>query len=704
MNYWNETPLFRFLLLFICGIVFAIYFPVLNLIATLLCCCSLILLLFLQFLFRKKFQWYRRRWLAGAMSYVASFLSGYVLTGLNTEKKYPEHFRNFQNVSCYIGYLDQPASEKAKSFKTVIRVLYVSDNNQWKCATGNCLAYLLKDSLSSILKYGDLILFTAKPVEVPLPANPSQFDYKRWLGFNKIFDQVYIDGKEWKLIERDCGNQLSAFSYRLRDQLLEIFGENFITGQDYAVLSALILGYEDDIDQETINAYAASGALHILSVSGMHVGIIYIALNFFLGFLDRNRKTRLLKSTIVILFLWFYALLTGLSPSVLRSATMLSFIVIGQMKRQYTNLYNTLAASAFFLLGLNPFLIMQVGFQLSYMAVLGIIFLQPSIQAWLDPRNWLLRQVWSIVAVSLAAQLATFPLGLLYFHQFPVYFLISNLVVIPISTIIIYGGIFLLIVSWWSAVAGITGILLGYIVHYMNAIALFIEQLPCSLIAGISISVFETWITYGSIGAIVLFFISREQKYLLITMATFVLVLASQVIESRSLKEQKQLVIYTMKGRSFINIIDGSGNYVWTDSASFQNRSLGLFNVYHYWWDCGHNEYDARELNNPSLCQPGCTLYKSFLLYENYTIAVVKDSAMLRKNCGKTVVDFLILSNNVKTKIVNLVNHFKFKHIIIDSSNSMSRASRWMDEARRLGIEAYSVQHRGAFVCHLLQE
>jgi len=125
------------------------------------------------------------------------------------------------------------------------------------------------------------------------------------------------------------------------------------------------LGYEEEIDQQIINAYSASGALHVLSVSGLHVGIIFIALNMFLSFMDRKRKAKIVKSFIIVLFLWFYALLTGLSPSVLRSAAMLSFVVIGMVSERKTNMYNTLAASAFLLLVINPYLLMQVGFQLS---------------------------------------------------------------------------------------------------------------------------------------------------------------------------------------------------------------------------------------------------------------------------------------------------------------------------------------------------
>jgi competence protein ComEC len=704
MNYWNETPLFRFLLVFISGILPAIYFPFISLTVALIVCCTLLLVFFLLYFFRKKLYSYRNRWLAGAVSYAAVFIAGYLLTDLNSEKNYPSHFRNQKSASAYMAFLEEPLAEKAKSYKTIIKIVSVFDHDQWKPATGNCIAYFAKDSSAVSLKYGDMILFQEKPVEVLPSANPSQFDYKRWLGFNKIFDQVFIPTGALKLLDHDRGNSLEAFSFSLRDSLLKIFSGNNLSGQDYAVLSALILGYEGDIDQETISAYAASGALHVLSVSGLHVGIIYIAINYFLGFLNYRRGTRLLKSILIILFLWFYALLTGLSPSVLRSAMMLSFIIIGKMTRQHTNLYNTLSASAFFLLVYNPFLIMQVGFQLSYIAVLGIILLQPPIYAWFDPPGWLLRQVWGLISVSIAAQVATFPLGLLYFHQFPVYFLLSNLVVIPISTLIIYGGILLLLISGWHLGAAVIGTITGCLVHCMNATVLFIEHLPYSLALGISLSLSEAWIMYITIGSFVTFLIKKDQKYFVIAGASVAVLFASQVIESWNLHHQKQLVVYSVKGKSVLNIIDGMENYISADDSFLLDRSAMLFNVYHYWWDCGLDENKVTTIHDGAIPRGKILSYRNFIQYENFKIVRVSDTVMLTNADGKIEVDFLILSQNVKARLKSVLKHFTCRFLVIDSSNSLSRSSGWMKESKELGIPAYSVLSQGAFVFNLSRE
>jgi competence protein ComEC len=699
MNSSNETPLFRFLLVFICGILVAIYFPF---IPTVVCGVAI---LFSLSVFYFLFAWkiknvYRHRWIAPLAGLVFTFFSGYLLTDLANDKQCASHFRNKINSEGYIGFISQPPIEKEKSFKSTIKVVSVQADKVWLTTTGNCLIYFSKDSLSSKLKYGDLIYFSTVPEEVKPPANPSQFDYKKWLGFNHIYDQVFLQTDKWKLLEHDRGYKLFALSYSLRDKLLSIFSDNKIAGQEYAVLSALILGCSDEIDQEVISAYAASGALHVLSVSGLHVGIIYVAINFLLSFLDKKRKTRILKSIVIILFLWFYALLTGLSPSVLRSAMMLSFIIIGSLKRHHTKLYNTLAASAFFLLCLDPYLIMQVGFQLSYTAVLGIILLYQPIHSWIDSRVWIVRQVWSVTAVSLAAQTITFPLGLLYFHQFPVYFLLSNLVVIPISTVIIYGGISLLAFSGWHFVAALIGAALSWIVHGMNAIVIGIEHLPFSLITGISVSILETCLMYGVIGAIISFFTLGEQKYILYAFSMIVLILASQINELVLIRQQKQIVVFSMKGYSVVNFIDGRKNLIYADEKIINDRRAMIFNMRNYWWDCGLDENGLKVFQENKPVE-NYLLYRNFIQFDDSRILILKDTAYQNASVFNLPIDILLISDNIKVNLKDLLSRFHFRKIIIDSSCSLKVANRLVKEAAELGIDIYSVPDKGAFVYDL---
>ncbi|MCX6292101.1 MAG: ComEC/Rec2 family competence protein [Bacteroidetes bacterium] len=661
------------------------------------------LVLSLQVLFPKRYFSYRLRWLTGMCVHVLIFLFAWQLTGLKTEIHRPNHFSKFSHVNSYLAFLDDSKQEKSKSYKTTIRIVAAYSGNVWNKTEGKCLAYFSKDSISDLLHYGDLVIFSTRPDEVKPPANPSQFDYKRWLSLNQVYHQLYLKNSDWKSLGHHYGNPLVETAINMRERLLKIFRDNNISGDDYAVVSALLLGDTDEIDQDIINAYAASGALHVLSVSGLHVGIIYIALNSVLFFMNRNRKTKVLKAGILIMFLWFYALLTGLSPAVLRSAAMLSFIVIGKAFERSTNMYNTLAASAITLFCFQPHLLLQVGFQLSYMAVFGIVFLYKEIHALLFPQKWFWQQVWGLIAVSIAAQIATFPMGLFYFHQFPNYFLFSNMLVIPLSTVIIYGGILLFVISPVTIVAKYVGLLLGQTVHLLNQTVIFIEHLPHSLWQGISINLYETYLLYISIFMLIFFLMKKETNYLTASLIATVVLFTFFIMDNMQWNRQKQLIVYDIPKTSAVNLIDGTSSVLIADSSILQNKSMMMFNIVHYWWDCGFTEEHVESVTNLGesckLKSGNVFLYNDFLFFDGKKILILNDARILKNNKALPFKpDYIILSGNIKTGLQKIKNKVHFGKLIIDSSNSEKRTGQWLGEAKQLGIDCYSVLQSGAYV------
>ncbi len=699
MNYWNQTPLFRLLPAFIFGILAGIVGSYLKPLWILLFSAIPAFLFLSQVLLPKKFFSYRFRWLFGLSAQLLTFSFAWLLTEFKTEIYSQSHFSKYEHVSAYMAYLNDSKQEKSKSYKTTIRIVAVKSGDKWFKVDGKCLVYIFKDSVSAALRYGDLITFTNVPAEVQPPANPSQFNYKKFLSYNQVYHQLYFSSGKYRVVAHHHGSEIVEMAINMREKLLKIFKDNNISGDDYAVVSALLLGDTDEIDQEIMTAYAASGALHVLSVSGLHVGIIYIALNAFLFFLNRNKKTRVMKAGILILFLWYYALLTGLSPAVLRSAAMLSFIVLGKALDRYTNMYNTLAASAIALFCFQPHLLMQVGFQLSYLAVLGIVFLYKKIHLLLNPRNWLLKQIWGLTAVSVAAQLATFPLGLFYFNQFPNYFLLSNLLVIPISTVILYGGIILFIISPLTIFAKWVGLVLGKIVHLLNYTVITIEHLPFALTQGISISILETCILYVSILMLILFFMKKEPKYIMTSILTTIILLSLRAVETIQFQKQQQLIVYDIPKSSAINLINGNSGVFISDSVLVNNRSMMMFNVIHYWWDCGVNEAQTIKVVNGSetLKSKSLFLQKNIVRFQGKTILLMNDSTLLNTS-HQLYFDYIILSKNLKIHLKEVVKKFHFKELIIDSSNSNYHVQRWKKEAEKLGIVYYVVADKGAFV------
>ena len=704
MNYWNQAPLFRLLPAFVLGIllrIFQIPIDAFTGSAFVVICISIILVNAWK---SKRYYHYQYRWVFGFATHVLVLAFAFILTGIKTEINHPQHFSHVGHGESFIAFLDNNKLEKSKSYKSILRIVAVKSGNQWHAVNGKCLTYISKDSISAKLSYGDLIVFNKQPIEVPPPPNPSQFNYKRYLHYNQVYHQVYLNASAWHPVAHHQGNSVVEMALKMREKLLKIFKDNHINGDDYAVLAALLLGDTDEIDQEIMRAYAASGALHVLSVSGLHVGIIYLGLNAALFFLNRNRKAKILKAGILILFLWYYALLTGLSPAVLRASAMLSFIVIGKALERSTNMYNTLAASAIVLLCFQPYLLMQVGFQLSYLAVLGIVFLYKKIHQLLNPSNWLLRQIWGITAVSLAAQLTTFPLGLFYFHQFPNYFLISNLLVIPVSTAIIYGGILLFFISPLTELAVWIGWILGKIVHFLNWFVISIEHLPYALLQGISISMPETGLIYFALMMTILYCMKKQTAYVSATLILIVCFLFLQTIESTQIRNQQQLIVHSIPKTTAINLIEGKTAIMVADSAFVHSKSMMAFNVLPYWWDSGVDEknvsiIEVDQLRRTFKKNRATMVYKSFLQSGGKSIFVLNDIELLTAySTSPLSIDYLILSGNISIKITDLLKKFRFKKLILDSSNSIYRTERWLKEASELGIDCYSVQHSGAFI------
>jgi len=246
--------------------------------------------------------------------------------------------------------------------------------------------------------------------------------------------------------------------------------------------AALLLGERADVDKAVLKSYSDTGTIHIISVSGLHVGIIFLVLQHLFK-LVRVLKNELLKCALMILCIWFYAMLTGLPASVIRSACMISFYCIGKAINHQSNTINHVAASALFLLSIDTLYLFDVGFQLSYLAVLGILYLQKWISNWYQPKNKVMTYIWSTTSVSLAAQLFTLPLCWYYFHQFPNYFIIANLIAIPLSSVALYASIGVLVFSKIHYVVLLFQWALQYSIAGLNAYLLWLSKWPMAVLA-----------------------------------------------------------------------------------------------------------------------------------------------------------------------------------------------------------------------------
>jgi len=700
MNIWSQVPFLRLLLPFIAGILTSVYsgwkFDFLNYLIPAL----FIIIAFFVFI-RSLLLSYSYSWIFGTVLTVTLFLSGFQITVFDTDKFKPNHFSKFlDDTELFYVKANEPYLEKEKSYKISVSVLAVRKNGKWIETSGSAMCYFRKDSASKQLRYGDCMIVKTIFTEVKPPQNPGEFNYKRFLSFHNIYHQSYIPSENWKPVGINSGNKILNASYNLREYLLNIYRENNITGDEYAVGSALVLGYTDKLDQDLISAYASSGALHVLSVSGLHVGIIYIIFNYLFLFLDKIKHGKFIKCISLLFIIWFYATLTGLSPSVLRSAAMFTFIIVAKTWKYNTNIFNTLAVSCFVLLLYNPYLIMEVGFQLSYLAVFGIVSIQPWIYEKWQPRTWLMNQIWGIISVSIAAQVATFPLGLLYFHQFPNYFLFSNLIVIPVSTIILGYGILLFALGKISAIGGICAKGFSGIVWFLNESVRIVDKTPGALMQGISVNIFETWIIYALTIFILLYIYKKHVRYVFLSLTTLLLLLLLQTAESHFIKKQKAIIIYNIPKISAFDFIRGNTTTFLADSFLIHNPGRMLFHIKHNWWDRNITSQKLLENRKQKIFTgDDISIKNTFIQFENKKIAVADSLSGINHSLSNPLkVNLLILTKNTKSRISDIQKYVSFDKIIIDSSNS-----EWMNEKRKkecvaLKIDYYSVIDSGAYI------
>jgi len=695
LKFYQQIPFFRLITPFIVGIIFAAFLPLkIDFWWGILICTSALTIVL--GVFKLLYKNYGLRWIYGIALTTTLLANGYLLTIGNIQIFSASHVGNLVSEKTWLQVrVTEPAEEKAKSYKVSIEVESFRDSSGWHETHGKVITYIQKSEEVKAIEYGDILLLNIRLNESKSPNNPGEFNYKRYLQFHNIYHQGYIHATDWINTGKNEGFLIFIWSNSLRTHLLRVFKQYGITGNEFGVASALVLGYKGALEDELMRAYSSAGATHVLAVSGLHVGIIFVILNSILMFLDRIKYGHIIKAILLIAFLWFYAMLTGLSPSVLRAATMFSFIVIAKATKRNTNIYNTLAVSAFFLLIINPFLIMEVGFQLSYLAVIGIIYLQPKIYNWLNPHNWLLDKMWELTAVSIAAQVATFPLGLLYFHQFPNYFFISNLIVIPLATFIVYTGIILFLVSWGTILATWVAKALYWLIWAMNYCVQLIESIPYSLTEGLTINITETWMIYLIIITFLVYFAYKEAKYLHIALSCTLLLVSYQLYQGVTQSHQSKFVVYHVPKTTAFEFIDGHSSFLVADSSLIQDNEKMKFYIKHHWWEVGatNNQLiDGNESVSTKVKKYGI----GFFQHNNKSVAVVTNQSGV--HASPLLVDYLIISKIKYLNLEKLTQDYEFKTLIFDSSNPKWITDKWKQQALKMNLNVHSVPNDGAFV------
>lgn len=553
----------------------------------------------------------------GLLGLLVTVLAGLTVAQRATESRQPGHLYQQAGIECYRAVVDEGAVVRPNTYATTLRVSAVRVAGRWRPACGGIRVSIPRyEADVDAPAYGQVWLVRGAPAPAKAPLNPGEFDYRRYLSYHQIYHQQFVHPDQYRVVGLAPANWPRYWSMRAARVLDGVFRRYVTAPREFAIADALVLGLKDDVDSETKQAYASTGTTHIMAVSGLQVGLLYGVLQWLLGrFFGHRRGFRYWSAALGLLVIWSYAFLTGLSASVLRAAVMFSFVALAKVVQRQSNMYNTLAVAAFCLLLWDPYLLVDVGFQLSFLAVLSIVYLQPIIGGKIDAQEWLARKkrpwqtrrqqrllgwtgwsldaVWQAVALSVAAQVATFPLGLFYFHQFPLNFLLSNLIAVPISSVALYVGLLLqavaLPVEWLAAATDAAWLLwvpkaVGWLFEkliwcFNEYIILVGRSLPGALVQGIHLTAGQTWLLYLLIGSGLAFLAWRRLAWLGAGVAVALLFCLSRVTEAREVARDKRLIIYSIPRRSAVGLHDGAGALVMTPDSLPLNNTEQTYRV-----------------------------------------------------------------------------------------------------------------------------
>ena len=483
----------------------------------------------------------------------------------------------FYNHGNFYAEILEILQEKPNSYQSVLRIKVIANNDSVITTNEKMMTYFEKTKTAEKLKPGEVIIFNQPPQFIQNNNNPYEFDYKYYMARRNIYRQVYLSKDKWRNAPFRTSFSLNILAEKTRLHLMNIYRAQNIGEKEFDVLSALTLGYKRGLDPDTKRIFSSAGAMHVLAVSGLHVGIIFLVIKFLFGFL-RNRKIgRVVYVFTAILALWSFAFIAGLSPSVKRAATMFTFMVIGESIKRHSGTYNALAASAFFLLLLNPNNLFEAGFQLSYSAVFGIVFLQPRLAGVFHFSYKVPRFFWGLLTVSVAAQIATFPATAFYFNQFPAYFWLSNLLVIPAVMILIPLGFGLLLFHWVPVIADSITVIVEYVLIQLIQFLTLIENLP-GAVAEFTLSVAELFFLLGALFCTFLFIETKQKKFLKGMLVSLILFSGTTVALNAALLFHQEIIVYNHSDITLIHLIRGRKNYVVSDK-NFEDAGFALNSV-----------------------------------------------------------------------------------------------------------------------------
>ena len=556
------------------------------------------------------------------------------------------------------------------------------------------ILYLQQDSAVTRLKSGDELLISARISPPFNNRNFDEFDYARFLMRKGISGTGYVASGKWTKQDGMNNLDLKSIASSCRRKMISLYQKLGFSGDELAVLSALTIGDKTELSDSVRESYSVAGASHILALSGLHIGLLYTLLFFILKPIARRGNIGRAIRSVLLILLWAFAFFTGLSPSVVRSVSMFSILAMADMVGRQPLSLNTLAAAAWLMLFCNPAWLFDVGFQLSFLAVASILLIQKPIYHLITVKGRIGKYIWGLMSVSVAAQIGTAPLVMFYFSRFSVHFLLTNLVVIPFITIILYAAVIMLLLtplSWLQIVVaeGVKKLLEG-----LNFFVRWVEQLPYASIDGIWLYQSEILGIYIVGFLLTYYFMNRRYRNLLICLFSILLLGTYHSTLYWLDRPRTSLVFYNVRGCPAVHCIESDGrswiNYV--DTISNEKRLKRM--AANYWKH--HHLLPPKEITADCRYME-LNRQQQIISYHGCHICVINDNHWRNKTTVSPLyIQYLYLCKGYDGHLEELTRIFSISYVILDASLSEYRRHLLESECKQSGLRFISLSDEGS--------
>lgn len=682
---WLPAPMLRLLIPMMLGIIIQFYFQqpfgILCIIACLFFIAIIVCSFFKKMVFSKWF---------GACLQCLMLCVGMLLVTVNDKSKQAGFIgKKYKDGDVILATLQEPLNDKAKSYKAEATVEILKDGRLQK-VVGSIIVYFQKDSLQPIptLGYGSQVVFKKPLQEIKNAGNPGGFDYQRYAAFHSLYYQVFLKVDEYDIGHQKRINPFWRDLFSCRDWSLSVFKKYIPTSTEAGMAEALLIGYRNDLDRDIVQQYTNTGVVHIIAISGMHLGLIYGLVMLLFKPFSKRKPVKIVSAFAVIAVLWGFSLLTGAAPSITRSAIMFTFLVLGQIGDKKASIFNSLACAAFVLLVYDPYTLWDVGFQLSFGALLSIaIFTLPIEKLLYFKQKWM-QKLWQLNAMTIAAQILTFPIVVFHFHQFPNLFLLTNLIAVPLSSLIIYALIALLALSWIPIVNVITGVVCKWLIWVMNKFIALVNNVPHALTDNIYFTLSQAIVLVFIISNFAFWWLNKSRKAFIAGILSTLIFMSLEINQYLPTQKQKKLIVYNVPQHAALDIIDGNKYLFYGDSVLLEDGFLQNFHL------------------KPSRVQHQITKVESMqnvhedercIQFGNKKIIWI-DEGFQPMDSIPINIDVAMITGNPKLKLYDLAHCINPKIIVADGTNSRYKIAQWQKQADSLHLHFHSTADKGAFV------